>query len=617
MINEKLIKFSVVAEMNCINDLQRNRLTLWRVFAPLLLASVTSLVYILSQRISYRSVDGFLELIQLTGITNSKPPRRQLLRLAQFNDPSTVQYKQIQPPLNTPSLGDYRGGKNHPTTRVVKPYNMDSVLLTIQSLRYQAFFFVYHSQNDEFVIIHNHEGCDFGCQRVYRVSSILSFALRHNFSERFNGTRDWVIILSTGDVPRLHIQCLRDDNHCNSQEFAPILQFGSVYNGTSILPSAIPMPMPVKPHLPCFESWQQSIHRDHTSGRVCGYLLPEKSINDNRLNVGSNSATVGIQHGLIFAEDTSWDNLIPQIIWRGTDFVFLHTMFQNMRVPDFEMDVKPEIARLTDNSDKAQAAINALRKLGNDVLLPRWKGVLLTSEAELEAQQMTIEQQNNGKSNNLNAILPWVNIKFASCAIQGKKVPASQNSNYIKLQSVGISAIGEYISVQDQAVYKYHIDLGGGGGTTWTGTLEKLAMPGVLFHHVTPTTDYFYNRLQPWVHYIPVRADLTDLKERFDWAESHPLEAQRISNAATAFAKWVGSEQGFRTMYHEYLVDPLKASLEAYNDATDEKRFGRKTSVMDVIEEQMKSKNNNWNVVAICSGLHAYSCKDLDGYDVN
>ena len=597
-----------MAEMNGINDLQRKRLSLWRACTLLLLATVTSIIYMLS------TANGFLELIQLTAITNSKSPRRQLLRLAQFNDPSTVQHKRMQPMLNTPSLG----GENFFTARVVKPYNMESVLLTIQSLRYQAFFFVYHSQNDEFVTIHNHEGCDFGCRRVYRVSSILSYALRHNFPERFDGTRDWIIVLSTGDVPRLHIQCLRDNNHCNSQQFAPILQFGSVYDDRSILPSAIPMPMPVKPHLPCFESWQQSIHRDNTSGRVCGYLLPERIISDNGKGVNSDpAAVIGIQHGLVFAENIAWDNLIPQIIWRGTDFVFLHTMFQNMRVPDFETDIKPKIARLTDNSDTAQVAINALWKLGNDVLLPRWRGVLLTSEAELEAKRMAMKQQ-NGKSDNSNALpLPWVNIKFASSPMNGQKVPASQNPNYIKLQSVGISAIGEYISVQDQARYKYHIDLGGGGGTTWTGTLEKLAMPGVLFHHVTPTTDYFYNRLQPWVHYIPVRADLADLKERFDWAESHPLEAQRISNAATEFAKWVGSEEGFRIMYHEYLVDPLKASLEAYDDATDEKRFGKKTSVMDVIDEQMKSESNDWNVVAICSGLLAYSCRDLDGHDVN
>jgi hypothetical protein len=548
-------------------------------------ATTTTIIYIMSQSLMLHHEKSYhpyqTELSQ----------RRQLFRLNQFNDPTTVEYKQIQSGSNSGDL------QTPQITRQVKPYNIESVILAIQSLRYQAFFFVYHSQKDEFVIIHNKEGCDFGCTRIYRVASILSYALRSNFPQRFNGKEDWVVVLSTGDVPRLHIQCLTG-NHCRSIDFAPILQFGSMYDA-SILPTGIAMPMPVKPHLPCFESWQQSVFRDKTAGRVCGYLLPE--------NIGgrqSDPTSVGVQHGLVFAEDLSWDSLIPQIIWRGTDFVFLHTMYQAMRVPDFESDVKPKIARIKDENDKTKAALNAIWELGENVLLPRWRGVLLTSQAELDAKEASTQQPNSN-------ILPWVNIKFASSAINSKKVPASQNPNFVNLQSVGISVIGEYISMQDQARYKYHIDLGGGGGTTWTGTIEKLAMPGVLFHHVTPTTDYFYNRLTPWVHYIPIQADLADLREKYEWAESHPDEAQRISRAGTEFAKWVGTDEGFRTMYQEYLVDPLKACLDSYVPMNRE-RFGTKT-VMDVIDEQGE---NGWHVVAICSGLQGDSCRDLNGIAV-
>lgn len=35
-------------------------------------------------------------------------------------------------------------------------------------------------------------------------------------------------------------------------------------------------------------------------------------------------------------------------------------------------------------------------------------------------------------------------------------------------------ARGDRMSRPELAKYKYHIDLGGGGGTTWTGTIEKL-----------------------------------------------------------------------------------------------------------------------------------------------
>ncbi|KAL3794197.1 hypothetical protein HJC23_012904 [Cyclotella cryptica] len=516
---------------------------------------------------------------------------RHLHALAQFNDPTTVEFKH---PIHFSKSKAY--DVKEPSTRKVKPYNIESVLRTIKAFRYQAFFFVYHSTKDEFIVIHNQAGCDFGCARIYRIASILAFALRHNFPQRFHGNEDFVLLLSTGDVPRLHAQCVA--GHCLAEDFAPILQFGSMYDA-SILPSGIAMPMPVKPHLPCFDSWQQSIFRDKTGGRVCGYLLPERISSEQ-----SDPKAVMMQHGLIFREDFSWAELIPQIVWRGTDFVFLHSMFHEMRAPDYNADVKPKIATLNDRDDVTRAAIRALWELGDEVLLPRWRGVLLTSEAELEAKELSTKQPNSN-------LLPWINIKFASSAISSKKIPASQNHNLLALQSVGITAIGEYISVQEQSKYKYHIDLGGGGGTTWTGTIEKLAMPGVLFHHVTPTTDYFYNRLIAWVHYIPVRADLSDLREKFDWAEAHPGEAQKIAAAGTEFAKWVGTVDGFATMYQEYLVDPLKQCLEAYIPL-DKEIFGDKT-VMDLIDER---GDDSWHVVAICSGLHVESCRDLNGTKV-
>ena len=55
-----------------------------------------------------------------------------------------------------------------------------------------------------------------------------------------------------------------------------------------------------------------------------------------------------------------------------------------------------------------------------------------------------------------------LNIKFASCPFDGKKVDAGENPDFVKLQSVGIRAIGERVNMQEQAKYRYHIDLGGG-----------------------------------------------------------------------------------------------------------------------------------------------------------
>jgi hypothetical protein len=171
-------------------------------------------------------------------------------------------------------------------------------------------------------------------------------------------------------------------------------------------------------------------------------------------------------------------------------------------------------------------------------------------------------------------------------------------NNLLAFQSVGISTIGEFISMQSHSAYKYHIDLGGGGGTTFTGTIEKLAMPGVLFHHVTKTMDYFHDRLKGWVHYIPVHSNLSDLRANYLWAEQNPKDAKKISDNATAFMKWMGSVGGFEIMYKEHLVDPLRKCLESYQPSQDVNM----KSILDVVKESEQLKNN-FEIVLNVTGL--------------
>ena len=49
--------------------------------------------------------------------------------------------------------------------------------------------------------------------------------------------------------------------------------------------------------------------------------------------------------------------------------------------------------------------------------------------------------------------------------------------------------------------------------------------------------EYFEHALKPWIHYIPVRVDLSDLQSAIEWAVTHDTEAERIALRATAFAR--------------------------------------------------------------------------------
>ena len=108
------------------------------------------------------------------------------------------------------------------------------------------------------------------------------------------------------------------------------------------------------------------------------------------------------KHGLVYGEEETsnpnyWDDLIPQVIWRGTDFNFLRTLYPDMGSLTYEDTIRPhddETRKLYEEQHApvdvvARSAIKNLWNMDNqkDILTPRWRGVLLTSEAELDLRQ--------------------------------------------------------------------------------------------------------------------------------------------------------------------------------------------------------------------------------------
>ena len=142
-------------------------------------------------------------------------------------------------------------------------------------------------------------------------------------------------------------------------------------------------------------------------------------------------------------------------------------------------------------------------------------------------------------------------------------------------------------------------------GTTWSGTLDKLAMPGLLFHHETRTKDYIHDIMKPWVHYIPISSTLHDLKEKFDWAEAHPEKAQKIAERATELVKRLGTPEGFEALSQEFFEGPLCDVVAAYqplNNGMDWREFIKKHKSGNSSTLQPRWK---------CGGFMQGDCEDI------
>ena len=184
-----------------------------------------------------------------------------------------------------------------------------------------------------------------------------------------------------------------------------------------------------------------------------------------------------------------------------------------------------------------------------DELRPRWKAAVITAHSEFEANVMNVNPKRNTK------VIPWANMKF---------LPGALDTNMKLCREHGVPVREDELLLEELAKYKYHIDLGGSGGTSLSGTIQKLAFPGVLFHPETSGYDWYHEHLQPWVHYVPVKEDLSDLKEKYDWAERHDRKARAIAKTSTEFVRRMGRPEGLEELYRRHFLKPLEHVMEAY-----------------------------------------------------
>ena len=84
-------------------------------------------------------------------------------------------------------------------------------------------------------------------------------------------------------------------------------------------------------------------------------------------------------------------------------------------------------------------------------------------------------------------------------------------------------------SVGEAFKHKYLLVIDGNAAAT---RLPPFLCTSSLVFLVQGMDEWFYDRIKPWVHYIPVALDLSDLEERVQWALQNDEEAQAIVRRA-------------------------------------------------------------------------------------
>ncbi|KAI8823309.1 glycosyl transferase family 90-domain-containing protein [Chytriomyces cf. hyalinus JEL632] len=86
-----------------------------------------------------------------------------------------------------------------------------------------------------------------------------------------------------------------------------------------------------------------------------------------------------------------------------------------------------------------------------------------------------------------------------------------------------------HVSFQQMLHFKYLIVL---DGNTWPGRLQSYLQTNSVILYNGIFADYYNWRLEPMIHYVPIKLDFSDLEEKLEWLMAHDDEARRISENA-------------------------------------------------------------------------------------
>jgi hypothetical protein len=101
----------------------------------------------------------------------------------------------------------------------------------------------------------------------------------------------------------------------------------------------------------------------------------------------------------------------------------------------------------------------------------------------------------------------------------------------------GSGLMRPFVPITEFNRYKYQIDIDG-YSNAWPGFFQKLLTGGPVLKVASPRgfRQWYYDRLRPWINFVPVQSDMSDLVEKVTWLRDHDAAARAIGEQGQALA---------------------------------------------------------------------------------
>jgi len=347
------------------------------------------------------------------------------------------------------------------------------------------------------------------------------------------GSEPFSVYFSVDDMPRTH--CLSKKwghSHCHFDGWPFVFNFGSSPKDPTLIPKIIrATPVTMTGCVMDVIAGNETALSEDTSV-TCSWLtyhstksLDEFCDKNDKGHQSFDCKYIGLfnKGSMPNPKAYEWNALISKAFWRGSDYPFLQPTLVGGAA-------KPRSSAFYSQLSSPDKAGAARRLLAGNKIGPRLRAVLMSLlHPEL------------------------IDAKFFNWNPKTRAVRSLREMGLVTDDHVGLETFGRY---------RYQLDLGGGGGTTWSGVIPKLSLPGVLLHHETMMIDSYFPLLKPWEHYLPLESDLSNLQELIQWVEHHPKQARIISDKASTWVRgFTKMGQQLRFNYKN-VVTPLAQVLD-------------------------------------------------------
>ena len=180
-------------------------------------------------------------------------------------------------------------------------------------------------------------------------------------------------------------------------------------------------------------------------------------------------------------------------------------------------------------------------------------GIDTSTNQRLKIAELSHLWKFNNKYNKNNKVdgIPYLDAGVVGWNKRDKKF-INKPVNIINVKKLKFRKV-DYISMNQQTSHKYiiHID-----GHVAAYRLSKELSFGSVILKVESLYDYqlwFTSLLKPWIHYIPVKKDLSDLDKMITWCKNNDSKCKSIAENAKIFYK--------KYINRDYIYDYLETSL--------------------------------------------------------